>query len=122
MKNADFPTPLLRYKEHGTTIALAGKEKVGDHDAFALTVTPKAGPASRVFVDADSYLPVRLIVTLDLPQVGRVEQTSDLTDYRVVDGVKVPFSIHNSSSVQTVNVTITSVEHNVKLDPAMFGK
>ena len=122
LKNADFPTPLLHYKERGTAIALAGKEKVGDRDAFALTVTPKAGPASRVFVDADSYLPIRLVVALDLPQVGRVEQTSDLGDYRVVDGVKMPFSIHNSSAVQTVNVTIGTVEHNVKLDPAMFVK
>src|SRR5204862_4533 len=33
MKNADFPTPLLRYKEKGMKIALAGKEKVGDKDA-----------------------------------------------------------------------------------------
>lgn len=122
LKNAEFPTPLLHYKEHGTTVALAGKEKVGDHDAFVLALTPQAGPPSKVFVDAESYLPLRLVVTLNLPEVGRVEQTSDLSDYREIDGVKMPFSIHNSSAVQTVNVTIGSLEHNVKLDPAMFGK
>ena len=122
MKNGDFPTPLLRYKQLGTKVDLAGKEKIGDHDAVALTITPREGPASKLFVDADSYLPVRLIVTLDLPQVGRVEQTTDLSDYREVDGVKVPFSIHNSSAVQTVSVTVTKVEHNVTIDPALFSK
>jgi outer membrane lipoprotein-sorting protein len=122
LKNSEFPTPLLHYKEHGTTIALAGKEKIGDHDAFVLALTPPAGPPSKVFVDAESYLPLRLVVTLNLPEVGRVEQTSDLSDYREIDGVKMPFSIHNSSAVQTVNVTVVSLEHNVKLDAAMFGK
>jgi outer membrane lipoprotein-sorting protein len=122
MKNADFPTPLLRYKERGTKIALAGKEKVGDKDAFVLSVTPQAGPASRVFVDADSYLPLRVIVTLDVPEAGKVEQTSDLSDYRDVEGVKVPFAIRNSSSVQTVTVKVDKVEHNVTIDPALFRK
>lgn len=122
MKNAEFPTPLLRYKEKGTKIALTGKEKAGDKDAFALSVTPASGPASRVLVDAESYLPVRVIVTLDVPEVGKVEQTSELSDYREVDGVKVPFAIRNTSSVQTVTVKVDKVEHNVTLDPAMFRK
>ena len=122
MKNADFPTPLLHYKEHGTTIALAGKEKAGDRDAVVLTITPQAGPASKVYIDAESYLPIRLVTTLELPQVGRVEQTSDLSDYREVDGIKAPFAIHNSSAVQTVSVTVTKIERGVVLDPAMFSK
>jgi hypothetical protein len=122
LKNADFPTPLLRYKERGTKIALAGKEKVADKDAYALTITPQAGPPSRVFVDADSYLPVRVVVTLDVPEAGKLEQTSDLSDYRGVDGIKVPFSIRNSSAVQTVTVKVDKVEHNVPIDPALFHK
>lgn len=122
MKNADFPTPLLRYKEKGMKIALAGKEKVGDKDAYALSLTPQSGPPSRVFVDAASYLPLRLIVTLEVPEAGKVEQTSDLSDYREVDGIKVPFAIRNSSPIQTVTVKVDKVEHNVTIDPALFHK
>ena len=122
MKNADFPTPLLRYKEKGMKIALAGKEKVGDKDAYALTITPQAGPSSRLFVDAESYLPVRIVVTLDVPEAGKVEQTSQLSDYRDVDGIKVPFSIRNSSAVQTVVIKVDKVEHNVPIDAALFRK
>src|ERR1700675_494459 len=36
MKNAQFPSPLLNYKGMGTTVELAGKEKVGDRDAYVL--------------------------------------------------------------------------------------
>jgi outer membrane lipoprotein-sorting protein len=122
MKNADFPTPLLRYKQLGTTIALAERQKIGDREAVALAITPREGPASKLFVDAESYLPMRLVVTLELPDVGRVEQTSDLSDYHDVDGVKMPFSIHNSSAVQTVSVTVTKVDNNAAVDPALFAR
>src|SRR5215831_6985410 len=40
-----FPSPLLNYKENGTKIELAGREKVGDKDAFVLRMSPKTGPA-----------------------------------------------------------------------------
>jgi outer membrane lipoprotein-sorting protein len=122
MKNADFPTPLLRYKERGTKIELGPKERVADHDVQVLVITPQTGPTSRVSIDTQSWLPIRLVQTLELPEVGRVEQTSDLSDYREVDGVKVPFGIHNVSAVQTVNITLTKVEHNVKIDQALFSK
>jgi hypothetical protein len=122
MKNAEFPTPLLTYKDHGTKIELAGKEKAGERDALVLALSPQEGPASRVFIDAESFLPIRVVATVELPEMGRVEQTTDLSDYRDVDGVKVPFSIHNTSSIQSFVVTVTKVEHNLKVDPAMFSK
>lgn len=122
LKNGIFPTPLLDYKTRGTKIALAGKEKVADRDAFVLTMTPAAGPVTRLFVDAESYLPVRTVVTLDVPEAGTQQQTADLSDYREIDGLKVPFVIKGSSPMQTFTITVKKVEHNVKIDPAMFVK
>jgi len=122
LKNGIFPTPLLDYKERGTKILLGGKEKLGDRDAYALSITPASGPVTRLFIDAQSYLPARAIVTLDVPEAGPVEQTTDFSDYREVDGIKVPFSIKGTSAVQTLSIAITKVEHNVKVDPAMFTK
>jgi outer membrane lipoprotein-sorting protein len=122
MKNADFPTPLLRYKERGTKIELGPREKVGDRDAQVLLITPQAGPPSKLYVDTQTWLPARLVQTLELPEVGRIEQSTDLSDYRDVDGVKVAFAIHNASAVQTVNITVDKVENNVKIDPTLFSK
>ncbi len=122
MKNGDFPTPLLRYQERGTKIELGAKEKVGDRDAQVVLVTPKEGPSSRIYVDTQTWLPMRFVQTLELPDVGKIEQTTELSDYRDVDGVKVAFGIHNSSAIQTVTISVTKVEHNVKIDPALFSK
>lgn len=37
LRNAIFPTPFLTYKERGTKIVLAGREKVAERDAYART-------------------------------------------------------------------------------------
>jgi zinc protease len=122
MRNNVFPTPFLNYKELGATVELAGKEKIGDRDAYVLILKPKSGASVRQFVDAESYLPVRLLLKVDLPQIGEVEQTTDLSDFREVDGVKVPFAVSASSAVQHSTIKITKVEHNTKIDEALFSK
>ena len=122
LRNSYFPSPLLNYKERGTGIEFKGKETVGDRDAYSLTLTPKEGPVVHIFIDAESYLTDRSVVTIDAPEVGSIEQTTDFTDYREVDGVKIPFSFKGSSAVQTFFVLVKTVEHNVKIDPALFVK
>jgi hypothetical protein len=122
LKNTIFPTPFLTYKERGTKIDLAGKQKVGDRDAYALTITPATGTPSHLFIDAQSYLPVKAVLTVDLPDVGSVEQTTELSDYREVDGVKVPFHLKGSSQVQNFTIEVSKVVHNQKIDPALFLK
>jgi outer membrane lipoprotein-sorting protein len=123
LKNAVFPTPLLTYKERGATVELAGKEKINGRDAYVLVLKPKTGPVVRHFFDAETYLPAEIVVKVDVPEAGgEVEQTSDLSDYRVVDGIKIPFAIKVSSAIQSFTIAVTKVEHNLKIDPALFAK
>lgn len=123
MKNGSFPSPLLTYKEMGTSIALGEKQKVGGKDAFVLTMTPKAGPPTRLFIDADSFMLVRTSVTLNVPQLGGdIEQVVDYSDFRDVDGLKIPFVTKSSNPAQTVTATISSVKHNVDIEDASFSK
>jgi outer membrane lipoprotein-sorting protein len=122
MRNNIFPTAFLTYKEQGATVELGGKEKVGDRDAYLVILKPKTGASVRQYFDAESFLPVRLIIKITLPQIGDVEQTTDLSDFRDVDGVKVPFAITASSAIQRSSITITKVEHNTKVDEALFSK
>jgi hypothetical protein len=122
MRNSVFPTPLLDYKERGVTLELAGKEKVGDRDAYVLIMKPQAGPSARTFIDAESYLALRVVTKLEVPQFGEVEQTAEFADYREVDGVKIPFAVRATSAVQNSTVAISRVEHNTKLDDTMFSK
>ena len=122
MKNTSFPTPFLNYKELGATAELGGKEKVGERDAYVLIFTPRSGSVARQFIDTESYLPIKTVIKIELPQVGEVEQTTEFSDYRPVDGIKVSFSVRATSAVQTSTVAITKVEHNTKIDDTLCSK
>jgi outer membrane lipoprotein-sorting protein len=122
LQNETFPTPFLGYMERGATVELAGKEKVGDREAYHLILRPKSGPGMHRYVDAESYFEVRMTMTMSAPQLGEFEQTLDFHDYRRIDGVQVPFKITGTSSVQTFTVSIAKVEHNQAIDPALFAK
>lgn len=122
MKNGVFPNPFLNYKERGVTVELAGKEKVGEREAYVLIFKPRTGSVGRQFIDAESYLPIKLVAKIEVPQVGEVEQTTEFSDYRDVDGIKIPFTVKATSAVQSFTIAITKVEHNPKIDEALFSK
>lgn len=122
MRNSVFPTPLLGYKAAGTTLEVLPGEDIGGRAMIVVNATPTAGSVTRMYFDAETYLVVRTVATIDSPLVGGiVEQTSVWSDYRVVDGVKVAFHLVNSSAQQTGTITLRTVEHNVALDDAMFS-
>jgi outer membrane lipoprotein-sorting protein len=122
MRNNVFPTPLLTYKEAGTKLEVLPRAKVNGRDAIVLQATPKSGSTSRIFFDAETYLIVRTVSTITSPTGDDVEQTSDVSDYRTVDGVKIAFLLVNSNALQTVTIKFDKVEHNVAIDDAMFVK
>lgn len=123
MRSGSFPSPLLNYKELGASITVGDREKVGGKDAYVLRMTPKAGPPVRLFIDADSFMLVKTTLTLNVPQLGGdIEQVVEFSDYREVDGIKVPFVTKSSNPAQTVTATMTTITHNDEIDDASFVK
>jgi outer membrane lipoprotein-sorting protein len=123
MKNGSFPNPLLTYKENGTTATLGNREKVGTVDVYVIQLTPKSGPPVKLFVDAESFMLVRTAITINVPQLGGpIEQVSDFSDFRDVDGIKVPYATKTSNPVQTITAIVTEVKQNVEIDDSSFVK
>ena len=122
MRNAVFPSPFLDYKAAGMKLEMAPKEKVGDRDAYVLIATPKTGPVTRHYFDAETYAEIRQVSKLNVPPVGELEQTVDLSDFRVVDGINIPFKLNATSTAQNFTVVMTKVEHNGAIDQTTFSK
>lgn len=123
LRNSAFPSPFLKYKEAGIKMELLPAEKVGGKEAIVLRLTPKAGSVSRIYLDPETYLVTRSVAMIDSPQGGgQIEQTTEVSDYRTVDGVKVAFQVLLSSPAQSVKLVFKSVEDNVAIDDAMFSK
>ncbi|HUR19886.1 MAG TPA: hypothetical protein VMZ90_03705 [Vicinamibacterales bacterium] len=121
-RNNFFPSPMLKYKELGMTPTLEASQQVNGKAAHVILFTPKTGPAERMFFDADSFLIVRTSTSATLPGVGKTEVISDLSDYRTVDGIKVPFIMSQSAGEQKITMTFTKIENNVTLDDSLFIK
>jgi hypothetical protein len=123
LRNGSFPNVFLNYKETGMTARLSGREKVGTRDAFVLILEPTAGSVVRQYIDADTNLVIKTVMNIEVPQLGQqVEQTTEYSDYRDVDGLKIPFRLAASSSIQSYTITVTKVEHNVPVDEKLFSK
>ena len=123
MLNATFPSSFLNYKETGGKIELLGRETVGAKPVLAMQYTPAAGPAIKLYLDATTYLVSRSVVKLSVPEAGgEIEQATDVTDYRAIDGVQTPFLVTVSGSGQVLTITLAKVEYNVALDDAVFSR
>ena len=123
MKNSSFPHPFLNYKELGTSATLIGKEAVGGRDAYVIVFDPTSGSEIRNYIDAETFLPMKSVVKVEVPQIGQeVEQTTEFLDYKELDGIKIPYRLRSSSTVQNFTITLTKVEHNVKVDETLFVK
>jgi len=123
MLNNTFPSSLLNYKEAGGKIELVGTDKVGDRGVHVLLYAPKAGPASRLFIDAETFDVLRTVTKLNVPEAGGdVEQTIDVGDFRTVSGIRLPFRVTTVSTTQTVSITLAKIEINAAVDDAMFAR
>jgi hypothetical protein len=122
MKASSFPHPFLTYKTQGIAVKLVGKKPVAGRDAFELVFEPPAGKPIRQLVDAETFLPAQSIVKATLPQVGEIEQTATVSDFRDVDGVKVPFKLQVTSPATGFTMTFTKIVNNVAVDEKSFAK
>jgi outer membrane lipoprotein-sorting protein len=123
MRNNVFPTSLLTYKALGMKMELLPKEQVNGKDAFVIRATPKAGSATKLYFDAASYMLVKSVATINAPTMGGdVEQTSEQSDFRKVDGITLPFQVVRSDPNQTFTIKFTKIEHNVTIDDKIFSR
>jgi zinc protease len=123
MKSGGFPTPFLDYKESGLAVALGNREKVDARDVYMVQLTPKVGPGVKAFFDAENFMLVRTILTINVPQLGGpIDQVVDFSDFRDVDGVKIPYVTKSSNPVQSIVATVTEVKQNTEIDDSSFAK
>jgi len=119
----DLDGPLIDYKSKGTRVAVEGIEPVEGRDAYNLRLTLANGTTRHVWVDATSFLEVKIDGTRRLDG-KQVPLATFIRDYRSVNGLKVPFLTETQVSgvKYSEKVQIEKVSLNTPLDDARFGK
>ena len=121
-QQADFEGPLVDYKQKGNSVELVGKEKVEGTDVYHLKVTLKDGDVRNLYLDADSFLTVKVVAKTTM-RGSEIELDTTLGDYKEVDGMLFPFSIEQHSvngQGPGQKITIKKVELNVPVDDSIF--
>jgi hypothetical protein len=116
--------PLIDHAAQGTKVELVSVERVEGHDAYKLKLTHKSGEVQHVWIDAKSFLDVKVEGT-PRRMDGKM-RTVWVTerDFRSVRGLMVPFVLETAvdGNADTHKVIIDKVALNPQLDDARFAK
>jgi len=110
----------LHPEKYYESIECVAVEDVEGQACNKLVLTPKGGedPETRYY-SVDSGLLVKL-EQIQPSQMGDLSVTSMMTDYREVDGLKIPFKTTMSMNSMQQIMAFESVETNVDVDKSMF--
>lgn len=107
---------LLRYKENGSTVKLAGREKMMGVDLYILDVTDKENRQTRFYISAKQFRVLWLEYT-----DGDVKYTRKFYDYRPAQQTLLPYRtvlLANGKQIEESNVSTTTFGQ--KLDEGIF--
>jgi hypothetical protein len=111
----------LKLRESYAKVKLLGKVKHGFREIYLVEATPRTGEADLLYFDVESGLLVRRDVTRQTAR-GPVRAEIYVSDWREVDGVKIPFKITQAMPGLTFVFTLEEVRHNVQLQDDIFRK
>jgi outer membrane lipoprotein-sorting protein len=118
---ADFDGAFVDYAKKGNKIELLGKADVEGTPAYKVKLTTKEGNETVVYIDAETFLEVKLEAKRKI-QGQEVESETTLGNYQDVEGILMPFSIEIKTKGAPAGqaITIEKAELNVDIDDASF--
>lgn len=120
--NSDFLS-LLNWKTNYKNIVVKGTEKVGDEECYVVEFTPEKGTKVTEFYSTKTFF---LLKRIGVITSSTSEQSQPYTiiysDYREIDGIKLPFkSVNTTSGMGDIVSTVKSVKHNTAIDDKTFA-
>ena len=103
------PHNALRVEAHFTDLSVTGREKVGEREAWVLESADLEKAHHALYFDIETGLLIR------------IGYYWDLSDYREVDGVKLPFLISMSRKGGKSVYTFDEIIHNEPMNDTFFA-
>jgi outer membrane lipoprotein-sorting protein len=120
----DLDGPLIDAAAKGTKVELDGVEKVEGQAAYKLKVTPNGGVVKHVWIDAKTFLDVK-VEGFPKRMDGKMHPVYVYQrDFRSVQGVMIPFVLETAVDgyAETHKVQVEKAAINPPLDDALFTK
>lgn len=114
------------WREDYASVKTTGEGKIGDRPVWIVELTPKAdgtdtAPSAQTdFYDKESKLLLKTKMTMTSP-MGEIPVESTFSDYREIDGIKLPFESKQSALGQEQIMRLTEVVHDGEIDEEDFA-
>ena len=118
--DADLHFP-LHIKQVFAELRVEYPENIGDREAYVVLGTRNGQPPVKLYFDEQSGLLERVVRYAPSP-LGLVPTRIDYGDYRIFDGVEIPFRTTVAQPGESFTFQVEQVRHNVPIDDAKFAK
>lgn len=119
-RDSDFYHP-LDLKQIYSKMTVTGTDKVDDRDAYVVEASSGDLGTDKIYFDAQNGLVLR-IVGQHHTMEGPATFVEDFSDFREVDGIKLPYTVHQESPSSTFTIKFTEIRHNEAIEDAAFAK
>ena len=119
LREATFGGDLL-WKQLYPKAELAGEAELAGTPAYKVVLTAADGDTQTRYYAKDTLLPIG-VESVARTQMGKMNVTMELSDWREVGGVKYAHRLQRKEGPQTIEVTIDKIEIDPQLDPATFA-
>ena len=113
IKEEAVPFPELNFSKEGYKTELTSIKNINGKDVYELKVTNPAGKTFFYYYDLGTGLRTRVVKNLSQGQT-----TTDYSDYRDVDGIRMPWHVDDNQGEIDLDMTMQSVKVNSGLTTA----
>ncbi|UKJ08695.1 insulinase family protein [Solitalea lacus] len=119
-KEERTPFPELFYAADKFILAIEGTDKVNDKEVYKVKITSPSGNVSFKYFDVNSGLLLKQEISVKLPNGQEMTQSSEFSDYKLVNGVLIPHAISISAGQQQIDMKVNEVKVNQGISEADF--
>lgn len=112
--------PELFFKTEGYKLAVESVEKLDAGEAYKLKVTSPDGKDTYRYYSKETGLLLQTEETMEM-QGMRLSQTKELSDYKDVNGVKIPFVSTSTVGPQKIKVVFSEIKINEGVNETDFN-
>jgi outer membrane lipoprotein-sorting protein len=113
---SEFDSPLVNYKAKGYELLMIGTETLNGREVYHLKLTGANKRVQNLYIDAKTNLESEIVGDSSM---GPIQ--NELSDYRDVSGVKMPFMMRTLSNGAVLGqIAVDAIEVNPKIDDSIF--
>ena len=107
------------WRDFYTGAKTVGSENINGKPAWKVEMTPKEGKPETMYFDKESGLLVRSSQVVAMA-MGEIPVESELSDYRIVDGIKTAFTTTQKAMGQVMIMHLDKVRFNAEIPGGQF--